>query len=218
MPDFSKSQIYKIVDVGFNLCYIGSTVEKLYVRMVRHRSHYKSYLKGQHNYVSLFKIFDKYGVDNCKIYLVENYPCQSKEELTAREGEHQKNIACVNKRMEGRTNKQWQQDNRETICMKHKQYYQDNKSDLQKKNKEYYEYNKEDISSKRKEHRKNHPELIREQEQQAYQRNKEQKNRRRRERVECDCGAVVCRAELSRHRKTQKHYKQLQNQSNLQEQ
>jgi hypothetical protein len=120
MPDFSKSQIYKIVHVGFNLCHIGSTVEKLHVRMVRHRSHYKSYLKGQHNYVSLFKIFDEYGVDNCKIYLIENYPCQSKEELTAREGEHQKNTECVNKRMEGRTMKQWCQDNKETISMKKK--------------------------------------------------------------------------------------------------
>jgi hypothetical protein len=218
MPDFSKSQIYKIVHVGFNLCHIGSTVEKLHVRMVRHRSHYKSYLKGQHNYVSLFKIFDEYGVDNCKIYLIENYPCQSKEELTAREGEHQKNTECVNKRMEGRTMKQWCQDNKETISMKKKTYYQDKKPDLQKKNKEYYEDKKEDISLQRKERRKNNPELIREQERQAYQRNKEHKKSRRGERAECDCGAVVCRAELSRHRKTKKHHKQLQNQSNPQEQ
>lgn len=47
MPDYSKGQIYKIVDNGFNKCYIGSTVETLSKRMTHHRYHYTAFKKGQ---------------------------------------------------------------------------------------------------------------------------------------------------------------------------
>ena len=39
-------------------------------------------------------IFNEFGIENCKIELIENYPCQSKEELFKREGGHQSNRMC----------------------------------------------------------------------------------------------------------------------------
>ena len=127
MPDYKKGQIYKICDVGFNKCYIGSTVEKLYVRMVRHRCHYKKYLEGQNHFLHLFKIFDEFGIENCKIYWIEDYPCGSKKELEAREGYYIQNTDCVNKRIEGRTKKQWEEENCEKVKSQRKEHWENNK-------------------------------------------------------------------------------------------
>ena len=56
MSGYEKGQIYKIVDVGFNLCYIGSTTEKLVKRFGRHRRHYRAYLLGTKDRLTVFKI------------------------------------------------------------------------------------------------------------------------------------------------------------------
>ena len=48
MNKYQNGKIYKIVDVGYNKCYIGSTCEALSQRMARHRSNYKRYLQGKH--------------------------------------------------------------------------------------------------------------------------------------------------------------------------
>ena len=80
------------------MCYIGSTIDTLSNRMAGHRSKYNVFMnegKGQH--YQCFEIFEKYGLDNCKIELVELYPCNSSIELRAREGHHQKSTDCVNK-------------------------------------------------------------------------------------------------------------------------
>ena len=38
---YENGKIYKITDVGYNKCYIGSTCESLSKRMERHRKQYK---------------------------------------------------------------------------------------------------------------------------------------------------------------------------------
>ena len=54
--------------------------------MAEHRKFYKQYLEGKRNNYTSFDLFKKYGVENCRIELEEAYPCNNKEELTAREG------------------------------------------------------------------------------------------------------------------------------------
>ena len=101
---YKNSKIYKIVDVGYNEQYFGSTVVELSTRMSRHRAKYKETKQTNSTYsCTAVLLFDKYGVDNCKIELVETYPCESKEELRQREGYWMKQETCVNKRMAGRT-------------------------------------------------------------------------------------------------------------------
>lgn len=59
-----------------------------------------------------FNLFDKYGVENCEIVLLESVNCNSKEELLARERWFIENNKCVNKYIPFRTpeeNKQLQQ-------------------------------------------------------------------------------------------------------------
>ena len=40
-----NGKIYKIVDVGYNKCYIGSTCESLSQRMARHRKDFRRWKK-----------------------------------------------------------------------------------------------------------------------------------------------------------------------------
>jgi hypothetical protein len=91
MPNYLNSKIYQIIPVCGGGVYIGSTTRPLSERMNEHRCRAK-----QNKICSSKKIFDEYGMDNCRIELIENYPCNSKEELEKREGEIQRQRACVN--------------------------------------------------------------------------------------------------------------------------
>jgi hypothetical protein len=88
MPDYSKSKIYKIVantDEEYRP-YIGSTIKQyLSQRFAIHKSNYLNYKNGKTNFTSSYTLFDKYGIENCEIILIENYPCATKDELIARE-------------------------------------------------------------------------------------------------------------------------------------
>ena len=71
-------------------------------------------------------LFDAYGIDNCKIELLEKFPCKTKEELNKREGEVIRSADCVNRMMAGRTQKQWRLDNKATIQERAKKHYETN--------------------------------------------------------------------------------------------
>lgn len=92
---YSQAKIYKIVPKYSNedMCYIGSTTGTLSRRFSVHKSFYKQKKGGY----TVFKIFDKYGVDNCDIRLIENYPCESNQQMLQRETTHIKDTShCVN--------------------------------------------------------------------------------------------------------------------------
>jgi adenylate kinase family enzyme len=86
----------------------------------------------------VFDLFNEFGIDNCKIELLEIYPCNSKMELEAREGYHQRLNECINKRMEGRAKKQYCQDNKDKIAQYMKTYNEANKEILAENQKAYY--------------------------------------------------------------------------------
>ena len=75
-------------------------------RMALHRRDYKQYNAGQAGYVSSYALFDKCGVEHCKIELIEDYPCESREQLAKREGHYIKQEECINKVVAGRTVKE----------------------------------------------------------------------------------------------------------------
>jgi hypothetical protein len=53
---YPKAKIYKIVCNITGVIFVGSTCKKLCQRIAQHREYYKQYLKGKHNYVTLFKV------------------------------------------------------------------------------------------------------------------------------------------------------------------
>ena len=85
---------------------INSTTEKLSQRMAKHRRDYKSYLSNRNppkHYPSSMKLFDEFGVENRKIVLIEEYPCQNRKQLEKKEGEYIGNDkSCLNRCIVGR--------------------------------------------------------------------------------------------------------------------
>ena len=88
MTNYKNGKIYKITS-GDKL-YIGSTTQSLSQRLGGHKSSKKH---GGH--CSSFEIINN---TDCQITLIELYPCNSREELLARERYHiDKNPQCINK-------------------------------------------------------------------------------------------------------------------------
>lgn len=121
---YGNGKIYKLNDKTNGNIYIGSTIKTIEQRLLEHRNAYKSYLNGKYHFVTSFKILKN---NNYSIELLELYPCNNKKELTNKESWYIRNLDCVNKKIEGRTIKEYYIDNRDALNNKHKQHYYDNK-------------------------------------------------------------------------------------------
>lgn len=77
---YSKGKIYKLVNSVNDKIYIGSTTCTLAQRKAGHKTDAKRALKRP-----VCKHFNEIGWTNVEIVLLENYACNSLEELTARE-------------------------------------------------------------------------------------------------------------------------------------
>ncbi len=199
---YARGKIYKIVSDNCDEIYIGSTCEPtLARRLAGHVGHYKLYLKGNFGFTSSFEILEK---GNYSIVLIREYPCETKEQLYAKERhyiEKYKNV-CVNKRkgvgmiLELGCKEYWKryrEDKRETISSQMKKYYEENNKQIKKQHKKYYEENSDIILEKRKIYREKNSDKIRE--------HNNQKMRCK------SCGSIYTRRNKQQHRKTQKHQK-----------
>ena len=142
MVNYGNGKIYKIVNDINGMTYYGSTSSKLCKRMSCHRADYK---------IKHTKTYEKFGnIEDCKIYLVEEYPCENKEQLHSRERFYIENNECVNKTIPCRTIKEWEEDNKERIIETKKKWREKNKEKIYQQKKIYYQENKERIKIVRK--------------------------------------------------------------------
>ena len=102
MTDYTKAKINKIV--GGDEVYFGSTTQDLSKRFYTHK---REYNKDKNNKCSSSILFEKFGVENCEIVLVENHDFENKKQLNRKEGEYILNNTCVNRRVAGRTPKEY---------------------------------------------------------------------------------------------------------------
>jgi hypothetical protein len=187
MPDYSKGKIYALRSHQTDDIYIGSTIQALSVRIGEHKRTYKKYINGNSNSLTSFELI-KY--DDCYIELIEDYPCENKNQLEKREGELIRSMECVNKRIEGRTYKEYREDNKEQLAEKNKKWREKNKDEIREKRKRYREENKDTIRDKLKKWRKENIEKIK-------------------EKTTCNCGGKYTKNNLSRHKKSKKHQEYL---------
>jgi tRNA nucleotidyltransferase/poly(A) polymerase len=216
MPDYSKGVIYMIeptVEYEAGDVYYGSTTQPLYKRFHTHKT--KNTTSSKH-------LFEKYS-NNIKIVLVKSFPCNSKQELYAEEGKYIRENQCVNKRIEGRSNTEYYQDNKEKIkeyyqdnkekikayCQEHKEetksynkeYYQDNKAELIENQKAYYQEHKEEKKEYDKAYRQNNKEKIK-----AYGKEWRQEHKEElKQKIKCECGCMISKYTLKAHKLTKKH-------------
>ena len=218
MPNYQNGKMYSIRSHLTDDVYIGSTVETLSNRLSQHKKYYKKWLITKKNSCSSYKIIEKDL--ECYIELVELYPCNSKIELERREGEIIRATTCVNKRIAGRTLKEYYKDNKQQIAEKLKQYREDNKEKIAEYKKQYRQTNKEKLAEKDKIKYNNNKEKITEYHKQYYQNNKEKKteqnkkyrenhkaeiSEREKQKYTCECGSTLTIKKKQRHERTKKH-------------
>ena len=192
MPDYSKGKIYTIRSHLFpEKIYVGSTVQKLTKRWQGHKRDCKN------KHTSLYNTIN--NCDEWYIELFEEYPCETVEQLTRREGEIIRLIGTLNQVIAGRTSKEYREDNKEKIKEREKEYREDNKEKIKERKKEYREKNKEKI----KEYKEKNKEKIKEQHKEYREKNKEKIMKK----VECCCGSVLSKKEINttRHKNTKRH-------------
>jgi hypothetical protein len=159
--------------------------------MKTHRYTYKIKKKITTSHI----IFEEFGEENCIIELIETYPCNSKEELNAREGYWIKEINCVNKIITGRTRKEYNEDNKTKILEYRKEYYETNRNNILEKKKEYDEKNREKILEYNKEYYKTNKDKL-----------LENKKIYDKQEYFCEkCNSVMKIGQKSRHLTTKKH-------------
>jgi len=159
MPiDYKQGQIYKLWSPdNLEMVYVGSTCQPLYQRLSQHKRGWKGWKTGKRYYASC----DMF--ENCqevKIELVELCPCNSKIELHRTEGKYIREMDCINKRVAGRTMKEYREDYKEALIQQNKQYRQANRDKIKA---------------------------------------------RKKIKITCECGSVVRKNDIARHRRTHKH-------------
>ena len=186
MPDYSQGKIYKIeplVEHEEGDIYVGSTTQKyLSDRMGEHRGHFRLFNEGRKNYVSSYVLFQKYGIENCMIYLIENVNAKDKNELNAREGYYIQTLKCINRYITGRNQKQYRSDNKEKLLENAKQYYTNKKDERLKYAKQHYIDNKEKIIARTREYNTNNKIAI-----------------------NCPCGSTIQKCSMKYHTYSKKH-------------
>tara|TARA_R110000772_G_scaffold213273_1_gene323844 strand:+ start:351 stop:1019 length:669 start_codon:yes stop_codon:yes gene_type:complete len=211
MPDYQKSKIYKLVSEHTDEIYIGSTIQKLCIRLSGHACDFR---KGKNKYSSK-KLFE---LGKVKIILIENVPCDSKEELLKHERNYIETMDCVNKNMPGRTKSEYYHDNKEEILKQKKEYKRKNIDKIKERNKEYYLKNKDKIKEydlknidkikeRKKEYYLKNKDKLKEQKKEHYLKNKDTIKERSKVRTICDCGLDMRKDSISKHKKSKNHIK-----------
>lgn len=214
MPDYSKGKVYRLViDEDPSLVYYGSTIQPLCERLAKHKHDFTrdSDITSKMLFATGHKV---------KIFLVETFPCASKEELKARERWWIENNDCVNERIPGRTRQEHYTDNKESIQEYKKQYYkehkeqekarvnawvQENREHVREYHAQHYQEKKQEYSENAKARHAANPEKARERARQYHQKNRDAILARGQEKVVCGCGKEVSRCSLPYHKKTKKH-------------
>ena len=213
MVNYQNGVIYKLVSNDLNIkeCYYGSTTNFV-ERRKAHKKYCNNVSEKVYNHHKYKFIRDNGGWCNWKMIVIKEFPCNSKRELETEERfAMEKDNNRLNLVLPTRTKKEWTEDNKEKIAEQTKEYRQNNKEKIKEIMKIYQQNNKEKISEKNKIYREKNKEQIVEQRKKSYEKNKEQISEKKSEKVTCECGLVLTKNCLARHKRSQKHLKLIEN-------
>jgi hypothetical protein len=176
--------VYEIYSLDKKMRYFGSTTQQVCKRIGTHNADYKRWKDGKINFTSSYLIIEC-GEWNYKT--IEKVLFDEPFELKNRERYYIETFDCVNKRIPNRSpkesSKNWRDNNKEKKREYDKEHYETNKGKVVEQAKEYYHHNKEEI------------------------------NKKKREKITCECGCIISRDSLTRHKKSKSHLKWLESQS-----
>jgi hypothetical protein len=175
-------RVYRIVAIEGPEVYVGSTLLATRDRFIQHKGQYKRWKNGKSNGCSVYELFDKYGVDNCRMILIKEYEVEDRQHLEVYETLWVKKMKAINKYEPcgGLLLKQYKKQYCEANKEKNKQYREANSNKLKEQKRRYYEANKEKILEQKKQI------------------------------ITCECGAELRYNNIPEHRKTKTHTDRLQ--------
>jgi hypothetical protein len=182
--NYQQAKIYciKVNTEEEYLPYVGSSCKRLLSqRMNQHRDDYKKWKVNpeKYNFVSSFTLFEKYGIEECFIELLELFPCNCNDELRKKEREWIEKMECCNKVKRVIIT---EEENVEYL----KIYYETHKEEILENSKIYYETHKEEKKIK-------------------YKNKKNELLEKRKEKYTCECDSICRKSDKARHEKTKKH-------------
>lgn len=193
---YNSSLIYTIRSHQTNKYYIGSTTQSLSRRLSEHIRDYKKYLVNNDNkYMSSYEILQ---YNDYYIELLISYPCNSRDELHRKEGEliRQYKSDVVNIVINGRT---------------YKQYTEDNKTHIAEKCKQYAKEHQVSIAERMNRYREDNSVHIKEQVKQYYEDNSVHIKEQMRQPIICNCGIISSKGHILRHHKSNIHTTNINN-------
>lgn len=180
---------YKIVclDKDLDLCYVGSTANWKQ-RVIGHKYNATVEKSSQYNIKLYQTIRENGGWDNFKMIQLGTREQLKKREAEQIEEEYRvelranmNTIKCFTTDTKQEQKKEWRDNNKDRVAEYMKLYRQENKDKIALQTKKYYNDNKDEILDKKYKYDKI--------------------------KVECECGCVINKICLTRHRKTPKHLK-----------
>jgi hypothetical protein len=210
--ELNYGSVYQLASDQTEDVYVGSTICLLSERLAKHKCSYKRYLEGKRKtYVTSYKLCQ---YDDVRIELLcRPKKMMTKTELERLEGFYINNTEnCINKRIAGRTWKEYYAENRDKKLKYHKQWREDNKDTLKVKRDKYYkdvagvEITCECGLTYKKKHGKRHKESQKHKDliNGVVKETKEERNAkykaRKHERINCTvCNKEIARASKARH-------------------
>jgi hypothetical protein len=212
MVRYSDGIIYKLCCKNLEIkdIYIGSTTNFIR-RKNQHKSDCNNVVKRYHYNLNVYKCIRKNGnFENWDMIEVEKYKAIDKNDLHKRERFWiEQLVSTLNCQIPTQTQKEYYEKNVDTIAQNKKEYYKKNVDTIKEYHKKYYEQNTETILQQIKKYREQNVEKILQQKKQWYEQNAETILQKHKEKITCECGSVVTKNCLLRHKKTEKHIKKL---------
>lgn len=194
MPNYADGKIYGIRNTITEDVYVGSTTNSLEKRMTKHRYDMKTSHKCHR---ALYTLMNELGSECFYIELIEAFPRNTKLELLAREGHYIREQGTLNKKVPGRTTKEWNQENRAK-----------NGDRLRECNRQYRAANQQVINEKGRDRYHSNLEYERSRAKKYYEQHKNQHKAtmaRINHPVECQwCGSSVKKHSLPKHLRSEK--------------
>jgi group I intron endonuclease len=182
-----KGKIYKLINDLNDKIYIGSsTYQYLSTRLRCHKNSSKNETGRRDS--KLYKYIREKGIEHFQIELIEEYTCETKQQLCEREQYWIEQLKPELNMFRAIANPNYEQECRDKNerCERSKAFYHSHKEEILKQNKLYREKNKDEISKRRKKYRDENKEEIFKP-------------------ITCDCGCIVSKKSMSRHLKSPKH-------------
>ena len=191
--NYDNTHFYKIVckDINIKNLYVGHTTDFI-SRKSNHKHSCNTLMDRLHNKPLYCFIREKGGWDNWDMVLIKTHKCENglearkieREYIEEYEADLNRNKAFESEEEKLMRRKRWRNDNKDSVAESTKQSTQRLKQQFPERYKEYARRN--------------------------YEKNKDEILKKQQQKVECDCGSVVCKGDISTHKKTKKHQQYVQ--------